>query len=162
VGDLGTFDVVISWGVLHHTGKLWNAIDTAASMVSPGGRLWIALYHRTTKSGRSLRIKRLYNSLPKSGKWLMRTAYGSQLVAKAVVRDRGLQRLRGYDRERGMSWRRDIEDWLGGLPYEVSSPGEVIARLNPAGFTLSRLLDAEGEAGNDVYLFDRRRGDTLR
>ena len=72
-------------------------------MVGPEGRLWIALYHRTAKSGRSLRLKRLYNAMPPPGKWLMRGAYGAQLAAKIVVRDRSLKRLREYDRERGMS-----------------------------------------------------------
>jgi hypothetical protein len=104
-------------------------------------------------------LKHLYNGMPAAGKWLMRAGYGAQLAAKVIVRDRGLKRLREYDRERGMSWRRDIEDWLGGLPYEVSSPGEVVARLQPAGFRLVRLLDAEGEAGNDVYLFSRSHRD---
>ena len=46
---LGTFDIVYSWGVLHHTGtgSLWEAADKAIAMVAPGGLLAIALYHRT-------------------------------------------------------------------------------------------------------------------
>ena len=54
-----------------------------------------------------------------------------------------------------MSWWRDIEDWLGGLPYEVADPGEVLAALRPLGFTLERLASARAEGDNDVYLFRR-------
>ena len=37
-------DVVYSWGVLHHTGRMWEAVDNALKMVSPGGLVYIALY----------------------------------------------------------------------------------------------------------------------
>jgi hypothetical protein len=155
VGALSSFDVVISWGVLHHTGSLWTALAHAGSLVAPGGMLWIALYHRTPQSRRSERMKRLYLGLPGPAKTLMRGAYGGRKLFKALVKRQPLPALRGsYDR-RGMSWRRDIEDWLGGYPYEVSSPGEVLARLRPAGFELRRLEDGVGEGSNDVYLFRR-------
>jgi 2-polyprenyl-6-hydroxyphenyl methylase/3-demethylubiquinone-9 3-methyltransferase len=155
VGSLGTFDIVVSWGVLHHTGSLWQAIDTAAGLVAPGGRLWIALYHRTRQSGRSLRIKRMYAALPGAGKAVFRGSYAAAKIAKNLVVRRRLPALRGAYDARGMNWWRDIEDWLGGLPYEVSSPGEVLERVRPNGFELLRLHDAIAEAGNDVYLFRR-------
>jgi len=155
VYTLGTFDIVVSWGVLHHTGAIWAAIDAAAGLVAPDGRLWIALYHRTRQSGLSLRIKRLYASLPRPGKLAMRGAYASAKIAKSLAVRRRLPALRGAYDARGMNWWRDIEDWLGGLPYEVASPGEVLDRLRPMGFELERLHDAIGESGNDVYLFRR-------
>lgn len=36
LGGLGTFDVVYSWGVLHHTGDLWSALDNALIPLEPG------------------------------------------------------------------------------------------------------------------------------
>src|SRR3954453_10925637 len=33
---LGTFDVVYSWGVLHHTGDMWRALGNVARLVAPG------------------------------------------------------------------------------------------------------------------------------
>lgn len=152
---LGTFDVVVSWGVLHHTGHLWEALDAAARLVGPDGLLWIALYHRTARSGLSLRIKQSYSHLPSAGQRAFRIAYGGAKIAKQLATRRSLDRLRTYHLERGMTWRRDVEDWLGGLPYEVSSPGEVLARLRPHGFVLERLQDAVVEGINDVYLFGR-------
>jgi 2-polyprenyl-3-methyl-5-hydroxy-6-metoxy-1,4-benzoquinol methylase len=155
VATVGSFDVVISWGVLHHTGALLAALDAAASLVAPGGLLWIALYHRTAQSGRSARVKRFYLRLPDPAKAVMRGAYAAAKVMKSLMQRRRLPAFRGSYDPRGMNWWRDIEDWLGGYPYEVSSPGEVLAHLRPMGLELRRLDDAVGEGSNDVYLFRR-------
>jgi len=154
VARLGTFDVVCSWGVLHHTGDVWHALDNAARLVAPNGRLWLALYTKTGSSGRSLRTKRLYNRLPHVAKGSWRLGYAAAKYGKSILRGQ-LRPWVTYHEERGMDWWRDIEDWLGGLPYEPVSPGEVLARLRPLGFTLERLQDALGEGVNDVYLFRR-------
>jgi len=43
---LGQFDVVYSWGVLHHTGAMWQALENVAPLVSHcGGKLFIAIYN---------------------------------------------------------------------------------------------------------------------
>jgi len=151
VADIGTFDVVCSWGVLHHTGDVWHAIENAARLVAAGGRLFIALYTKTHWSERSLRTKRLYNRTPYPLKPLFRLSWAAPKLAKMAVR-RDFGRLRRQD-QRGMIFWRDVEDWLGGLPYQPLGPGEVLERLRPLGFTLERLEDALGEGGNDVYLF---------
>ena len=156
VDSLGTFDVVLSWGVLHHTGELWQAMSEIVRLVEPKGLLWIALYTRTRRSGQSLRLKELYNRAPDRLKPLLRTAYAAPKLAKMTMR-RDFTPITRYHEERGMDWWRDIEDWLGGLPYEVASPSEVHSLLWPLGFTLERLKSAEGEGDNDVYLYRRDR-----
>jgi 2-polyprenyl-6-hydroxyphenyl methylase/3-demethylubiquinone-9 3-methyltransferase len=150
--EVGTFDIVVSWGVLHHTGDVWRAIDNTARCVAPGGRLWLALYTKTSASKRSLRTKRLYNRSPDALKRAWRGAYATAKFAKSAARG-DLHPVARHRERRGMDWWRDIEDWLGGLPYEPVAPGEVLARLRPLGFELERLADAGGEGRNDVYLF---------
>ena len=60
---LGTFDVVYSWGVLHHTGAMWQALENVTSLVSDEkGCLFIAIYNdQGRKSQRWAWIKRIYN-----------------------------------------------------------------------------------------------------
>jgi 2-polyprenyl-6-hydroxyphenyl methylase/3-demethylubiquinone-9 3-methyltransferase len=45
--DMGVFDIVYSWGVLHHTGDLALALRNATALVAPGGLFVCALYRRT-------------------------------------------------------------------------------------------------------------------
>src|SRR6185436_13088111 len=55
-------DVVYSWGVLHHTGRMWRALENIGRRVSPRGRLYIALYVTTPSSAYWLEVKRRYNA----------------------------------------------------------------------------------------------------
>lgn len=41
-----TFDVVYSWGVLHHSPNPQRAVAEARRVLAPGGRLKVMLYHR--------------------------------------------------------------------------------------------------------------------
>jgi 2-polyprenyl-6-hydroxyphenyl methylase/3-demethylubiquinone-9 3-methyltransferase len=45
--DMGLFDIVYSWGVLHHTGDLARALRNVTALVAPGGLFVCALYRRT-------------------------------------------------------------------------------------------------------------------
>lgn len=44
VRSLGQIDVVYSWGVLHHTGQMWQALSNAAIPVAPCGRQAVYCY----------------------------------------------------------------------------------------------------------------------
>jgi 2-polyprenyl-6-hydroxyphenyl methylase/3-demethylubiquinone-9 3-methyltransferase len=124
----GSFDVVYSWGVLHHTGDMWTAIENAAQLVAPGGHLILALYLRTRFCGAWRRIKRLYCVAPPPVQRAM--AYGYH-AAKSLRQVANGAIFRAYRDERGMDRFYDSVDWLGGYPYESASAAEVEAFLSP-------------------------------
>jgi 2-polyprenyl-6-hydroxyphenyl methylase/3-demethylubiquinone-9 3-methyltransferase len=159
---LGTFDVVYSWGVLHHTGAMWQALDLVARRVGPGGTLFIALYNdQGGASRRWLRVKRAYNALPPPLRFLVLWPSSFALWAKTFA----IETVRGYPgrgwREyartgRGMSPWRDVVDWVGGLPFEVSRPEQVLEFLRERAFTLLRMRTCGGSHGCNEFVFRRR------
>jgi 2-polyprenyl-6-hydroxyphenyl methylase/3-demethylubiquinone-9 3-methyltransferase len=156
---LGTYDIVYSWGVLHHTGQMWQAIENVARLTRPGGRFWISLYTKGPRYPRHLKLKQLYNRLPRPGKWAMEGAFALDAVRYGLVQRRNPFRGWFTPKKRGMSRYYDIVDWLGGLPYEVASPQEVAEFLEARGFGLDRQRVAEESAlycGCSIYLFTRR------
>lgn len=157
--SLGAFDVVYAWGVLHHTGAMWRAVENAAARVAPGGRFALALYNDIGGAVETWRrIKRGYNRVPPA----LRTPYALGVVlpieAWAAVTalaelkpGRYLAGLRRED-ERGMRWWRDWVDWVGGYPYEVASPDAVLDFLSPRGFRLAKLRTTRGWGCNEYLL----------
>ena len=64
-------DIAYSWGVLHHTGHMWDAVRNAAKLMLPTGLFFIALYTTTSKSAYWLATKQRYNRSGQLGKrWL--------------------------------------------------------------------------------------------
>ena len=165
IAGLGKFDVVYSWGVLHHTGQLWQALDNAQLPVAPGGKLFIALYNDTgSQSARWNEIKRTYNRLPRGLRvpfTLMVIAPGeAKSIIRALITLKPGEYVRSwtqYDRRRGMSRWRDIIDWVGGYPYEVSTPDEVFDFYRAKGFTLTKLNCGRVGLGCNQFVFEKTR-----
>lgn len=161
VGSLGKFDVVYSWGVLHHTGDMWKALENAALPVAEGGRLFIAIYNdQGGKSRRWRKVKRFYLSGP-LGKSLVSAFFVPYFVfgglAMDVLRLRNpVARYAEYKRSRGMSVVHDWFDWLGGYPFEVAKPEEVFGFYRDRGFVLDKLITAGGGLGNNQFVFTKR------
>jgi 2-polyprenyl-6-hydroxyphenyl methylase/3-demethylubiquinone-9 3-methyltransferase len=143
----GRFDVVHSWGVLHHTGALWRAMETAAAMVAPGGTFAVALYRRTPLCGFWKREKRLYAAAPPPVQAVVRGLYKVAYAAGLAATGRNpIRYVREYAKERGMSWHHDVHDWLGGYPYESTTPEEVMEFLKKRGFRIERTFEHEAAA----------------
>jgi 2-polyprenyl-3-methyl-5-hydroxy-6-metoxy-1,4-benzoquinol methylase len=157
--SLGCFDVVYSWGVLHHTGRMWDAMALAAEPVDNGGRLFISIYN--DQGSRSVfwrRVKRTYCSGP-AGRALVVAAFVPATVAYGALRDllsrrNPLRRYREYRRKRGMSIYYDWFDWLGGYPYEVARPEAVIDFYSPRGFKLLTIKTTQSNGTNE-FVFQR-------
>lgn len=141
--EIGRFDSVYSWGVLHHTGDMWRALDRAAAMVAPGGRFAFALYQKTPLCGAWRLEKRAYMRAPPAVQRFLCAAYKLLYQAGRLASGRGLATA---DKSRGMNIDHDIHDWLGGYPYESTSCAEVRKHLSARGF------EPEGEYPTKIHL----------
>lgn len=152
LGGLGQFDVVYSWGVLHHTGHQWEAIDNVSSLVRPHGRLFIAIYNDQGLLSRWwLAVKRLYNRHPLL-RWPLIVLYTPWLVCVRWL----YRRLSGLGQVgRGMTLWYDMIDWLGGYPFEVARPEDVFRFLRARGFELREMTTAGRTAGCNEFVFER-------
>lgn len=163
LAGLGLYDIVYSWGVLHHTGRMWEALDNVHSLVAPGGRLFIAIYNDLgSRSARWRTIKRTYNRLPAPLRLPFAITVSAPDEAKALIRAllRGrpgeyVERWRQPSTVRGMSRWRDIVDWVGGYPYEVATPEAIFDFYRARGFTLARLLAGGVGLGCNEFVFIR-------
>jgi 2-polyprenyl-6-hydroxyphenyl methylase/3-demethylubiquinone-9 3-methyltransferase len=136
----GAFDVAYSWGVLHHTGGMWEAVRKAAGMVAPGGLLVIALYRRTSLDRFWSIEKRFYASAPESIQRLLRWCYVAAFRAALMLTGRNFRNyVANYKSSRGMDFHHDVHDWLGGYPYEAALAGEVESALTALGFKPERV-----------------------
>jgi 2-polyprenyl-6-hydroxyphenyl methylase/3-demethylubiquinone-9 3-methyltransferase len=145
VERLGKFDVVYSWGVLHHTGSMWVAIENAISRVGDRrGTLFIAIYNdQGWKSHAWWFIKNFYNRLPRPLKRpfvLLVSALTHTLViikySFKLQPMRAIAPLLTDQRERGMSARFDAVDWIGGFPYEFATFDVLASYLQARGFSV--------------------------
>jgi 2-polyprenyl-6-hydroxyphenyl methylase/3-demethylubiquinone-9 3-methyltransferase len=160
IRSLGSFDVVLSWGVLHHTGDMWRALGNAAKLVRAGGLLYIAIYNdQGRRSRRWSRVKKLYNGAPAALRPAIAAAYVPRLWAGPLLRDlaRGkpFASWRDYKQARGMSPWIDVVDWVGGFPFEVAKPEEIFEFYAERGFSMRWLRTCGGGLGCNEFVFAR-------
>jgi len=163
LGGLGRFDIVYSWGVLHHTGAMWQALENAAGRVADGGKLFIAIYNDQGKiSHRWRAVKRSFNRLPPNLRFLVTIPVLIHLYWRRTFKD--LLRLRPFEswrnegKERGMSPWWDLVDWVGGYPFEVAKPEAILDFYVSRGFTLKRMVTCGGSLGCNEFIFVRVSG----
>jgi 2-polyprenyl-6-hydroxyphenyl methylase/3-demethylubiquinone-9 3-methyltransferase len=162
LAGLGKFDVVYSWGVLHHTGAMWEALSNVASLVVEEGRLCLAIYNdqgRPTTIWK--KVKKAYCAAPeplRTGVLLLAFArlWGPTMVRDLLTGQPGAT-ARNYSKGsgRGMSPWRDVVDWVGGYPFEVAKPEEIFHFYRDRGFRLDQLHTCAGGLGCNQFVFSR-------
>jgi 2-polyprenyl-3-methyl-5-hydroxy-6-metoxy-1,4-benzoquinol methylase len=156
--SLGKYDFVYSWGVLHHTGDMLLALKNVILPLKTNGMLFIALYNDQGQlSVFWSKVKRAYNTLSPS--WRFLVLYPSFLlilamrIAGDIFRGRSLAFWRNNNKERGMTVWRDVVDWVGGYPFEVSKPDDIIEFYLSRHFELRRLKTVGCGHGCNEYVF---------
>ncbi len=164
VNSLGTYDFVYSWGVLHHTGDMWTAIDHAARLVKTDGHMCIAIYNKSDgfniypdfrfgNSSMWLAEKKFYTSLPKFLQFFIDYLAMTALVCFYLATfTNPFKQIKNHINFRGMSWKTDIIDWLGGYPYEFATVAEIFLFLQKKGFNLENLICNNGLLNNEFLL----------
>ncbi len=164
IEKLGEWDIVYSWGVLHHTGDMWQALDNVSFSVREKGLLFIAIYNNQGfRSSLWLKIKQLYNFFPRPIRWMVLWPAIIRIWGPTTIRDiakgKPFHTWRNYSKDgsRGMSPRHDVVDWVGGLPFEVATTERIISFYEERGFTLEKLKTCNGGYGCNEFLFRKER-----
>jgi Ribosomal protein L11 methylase len=160
---LGKFDIVYSWGVLHHTGEMWKALDYTSKLVSEEGLLYISIYNdQGGKSKRWKKIKKIYNMSPQFVKMIMVLIIGFCMEVRPffgrLVRFQNpfpFKEWKNKKKDRGMSTWYDLIDWVGGYPFEVAKPEEIFMFYKKRGFKLKQLKTCAGGIGCNEYVFQK-------
>jgi len=160
--SLGQWDVVYAWGVLHHTGDLWSALENVIHLVREGGTLFLSIYNDQGRASKYWHwIKKTYNRLPKGTRGLVLFPVLARLWGPQTIRDfiagRPFYTWRNYSRItlRGMSPWWDVVDWVGGFPFEVASPEQVFTFYRHRGFRLEQMTTCAGRHGCNQFVFVR-------
>mgnify|MGYP005727530839 CR=1 FL=1 len=150
VASLGKWNLVYSWGVLHHTGEMWHAIENAQRTVADGGLFYIALYSSDADFQPSkefwLEVKQRYNKASPLRRSYMVLWYvwrfGMQGELKRLPDV--IKQIVTYRVKRGMNYFADVRDWLGGWPMEYAGDQETVDFLEDRfGFQLVNVKTGE-------------------
>jgi 2-polyprenyl-3-methyl-5-hydroxy-6-metoxy-1,4-benzoquinol methylase len=145
------FDIVHSWGVLHHTGEMWKAIEHAVMLVAPDGHFVLAIYNRHWTAPIWKRIKLAYIGSPAVLRNLMVWLYlGASAIKMLAVGENP------FVRQRGMDIYYDAVDWVGGYPYEYASREEIVAFMQKKGFALTKFIPTRGFTGCNEFVFHKQ------
>ena len=156
IRSLKRFDIVYSWGVLHHTGSMWQAIENAISLSNDSGILFIAIYNdQGIKSDFWRSIKKVFCS-GIIGRSIISVIFIPcffllTLLSCILTRE---NKFSTYKKNRGMSIIYDWLDWLGGLPFEVAKAEAIFSLFIKRGFFLTNLKTTNG-LGNNQFVFSK-------
>lgn len=164
LNSLGQFDVVYSWGVLHHTGAMWRALENVIPLIHEGGKLAISIYNDQGRASRRwAALKKFYNKSPKLVRmfivltvatlWFIHSALGRLMRFQNPF---PFQEWNQKKKTRGMSVWYDLVDWVGGYPFEVAKPEAILDFYRGKGFHLTQLRTCDGRSGCNEFVFVKK------
>jgi 2-polyprenyl-6-hydroxyphenyl methylase/3-demethylubiquinone-9 3-methyltransferase len=158
VKSLGKFDIVYSWGVLHHTGAMWSALENALAPLADEAILFISIYNDQGRKSKLWKlVKKEYVRSPSFLKKIYQIIFLIGLWAPATLRDLVLLKpfstWKSYKKHRGMSPYIDLVDWIGGYPFEVAGPDEIFQFFSSRHLALDQLKTCGGGHGCNEYVF---------
>jgi 2-polyprenyl-3-methyl-5-hydroxy-6-metoxy-1,4-benzoquinol methylase len=165
LGALGEYDIVYSWGVLHHTGSMRRALENVAPLVKMKGMLFMSIYNDQGPLSQFWKsVKEFYNRSSKSVKILIILLFGvffeTRSASMRILRWKNplpFKYWKEKKKSRGMSVWYDLVDWVGGYPFEVAKPDEIFDFYRTRGFTLMKLKTCGGGLGCNEYVFVREK-----
>jgi 2-polyprenyl-3-methyl-5-hydroxy-6-metoxy-1,4-benzoquinol methylase len=156
--NLGTFDIVYSWGVLHHTGFMKIALENVDHNVKKGGHLFIALYNDQGFRSKIWKVlKKAYVKYKITRPFFIGLGYLLFWFPKLI---KGLFKVKlnfqkEYKKKRGMSLHHDIVDWMGGYPFEVVKRETIIDIYRELGYELQNLISCGNKLGCNEFIFKK-------
>lgn len=161
LAKLGQFDIVYSWGVLHHTGNMYQAFANIQKLVKEKGTLYISIYNDQGRKSRGWRkIKKLYNDFPRALRIFIIFPCFIRLWFPTFIYDftrlKPFYTWKNYISNRGMTPWRDVIDWVGGYPFEVAKPEAVFSFFHSRGFFLEKLYTEGKGSGCNQFVFIRQ------
>lgn len=162
IESLPLYDYVYSWGVLHHTGEMHNAIINAMSKVKINGFFYVALYRKTIFDFFWKKFKKYYTNQKSEIQKFYINLWINKIKFSFLLKGRNFNKMiLEYNKERGMDFYKDIHDWLGGYPYEAITPKECKMFFDKHNFKLVKEVTiTEGislalSSGCDEFLFNK-------
>lgn len=154
----GKFDIVYSWGVLHHTGNLVKALNNVTELVNDNGLIYLSIYNEVGGLFGSRfwkRVKLAYNKSPSLIRYFIELFYIIKKIIFYILQLKNpFKEINNYNKIRGMNFITDIKDWLGGYPYEPATVTKIFKFFKFKGFNLIN-ISTTNRLGCNEYLFRR-------
>jgi 2-polyprenyl-6-hydroxyphenyl methylase/3-demethylubiquinone-9 3-methyltransferase len=158
---LGTFDIVYSWGVLHHTGHMWDAIYQATLKCHENSDFFISIYNNQGwKSKFWTQIKKNCSKnrvLLYAVSFIYIMLFFPLTMIKSVLSGHHpFYYVTSYKKKRGMNFYHDVFDWIGGYPFEVATADVLFDFCYEKGFDLTYLRTTQ-RLGTHQLVFKKSR-----